>query len=180
VAVIFITIAPALWFYKEISLAPERFVEEWVKLIATMLMIAVVVEVIVAHREREEAIADAEEALQSDYVLRLDRISRNLASLRALQETDLALQDPLRAAVHRDWQDFTDRYHSEFVLSTPRHLDLARSERIRQNNYSLCGHLIDSATTAPPAQRGRKCEDALAAVNAIRVTFSNDDENSAN
>lgn len=179
-ALAFVTLAPALWFHKEVGFAPERFVEEWVKLITTTLMVAVVVEVIVAHREREEAIADAEEALRTDYVLRLDRIARNLTAFRDLQPNDLASQDPLRAALHRDWQEFSDRYHSEFVLSTPRHLDDKRVERIRLNNYSLSSHLIDSAITALEPLRISRCDDAIESVKNIRTAFIDDHENSAN
>ncbi len=165
------TIAPGIYFWNDIAFSPDKFVEEWLKLIATTVLVAFVVEVVVARRDRSEARSLELRKLRRDYVGRVDHIIAGLRSLQRINTDDLEARDRIAANIHRDWRELMDRYHSEFVLDTPAHLTDKELEEIRLANYHQCQNLIDVALSTPPNLRQQRCQEAIDALQTIRINF---------
>jgi hypothetical protein len=169
---IIITVAPGIFYWDDVSLAPEKLVEEWIKLVITTVLVAFVVEVIVSRRDRFEARAAELKALRRDYVGRLDRMIRWLRSLQEVAFEDLVRRDRLAASIHRDWRELRDRHHSDFVLGSPVHLSDSELESIHEINFEHGENLIDVALTTLPTLRSQRCQDAITALEQIRTAFT--------
>ncbi len=168
-----ITIAPIAWFWNDVGLAPDKFVEEWTKMIVSTLLVAIVVEFIVGRRQREEAAEETRGGLRRDYLLPLDRIIHSLQLLAAMSEIDLDVQDRLSSSIHREWQELRERHRRQFILAAPALLEEEDLATIRALDIARMQRLLESALSAQLQQRNTSCMNAIAALQLTRKAFSN-------